>query len=124
MNAEASEDLESKLFITVGVGIVDKNGEDVSSKGKVLLFDVTVQKEGTKSVELSLLWEKDIFHGPVTSLSCLSSDGKNRLVIGAGADINVEQWGNGKLTQVGFFRATMQVLDICIFKNFLLLSDA
>jgi cleavage and polyadenylation specificity factor subunit 1 len=38
--------------------------------------------------------------------------------------VNVEQWGNGKLTQVGFFRATMQVLDILLFKNFLLLSDA
>jgi cleavage and polyadenylation specificity factor subunit 1 len=117
--------MESKLFITLGVGIVDKNGEDVSSKGRVLLFEVTVvQKEGMKNLELSLAWEKDIFHGPVTSLSCLSSEGKNRLVIGAGADINVEQWGNGKLTQVGFFRATMQILDIFIFKNFLLLSDA
>lgn len=116
--------MESKLFITVGVGIVDKNGEDVSSKGKVLLFDVNIQKEETKNVELRLEWEKEIFHGPVTSLSCLSSEGKNRLVIGAGADINVEQWGNGKLTQVGFFRATMQILDIFIFKNFLLLSDA
>lgn len=38
--------------------------------------------------------------------------------------VNVEQWGNNKLTQVGFFRATMQILDILIFKNFLLLSDA
>jgi cleavage and polyadenylation specificity factor subunit 1 len=38
--------------------------------------------------------------------------------------VNVEQWGNGKLTQVGFFRATMQVLDILPFKSFLLLSDA
>jgi cleavage and polyadenylation specificity factor subunit 1 len=36
----------------------------------------------------------------------------------------VEQWGNEKLTQVGFFRATMIVLDIKLFKNFLILSDA
>ena len=47
------------------------------------------------------------------------------MIIGAGADVNVEQWGtNGKLTQVGFFRATMQILDIKLFKNFFLLSDA
>lgn len=115
--------MESKLFITVGVGIVDKNGEDVSSKGRVLLFDVTAKK-GDQRVELGLVCEKDIFHGPVTCLSCLSSEGKHRLVIGAGADINVEQFGNGKLTQVGFYRATMQVLDVFMFKNFLLLSDA
>jgi cleavage and polyadenylation specificity factor subunit 1 len=36
----------------------------------------------------------------------------------------VEQWGNGKLTQVGFYRATMQIVDIQYFKHFLLLSDA
>lgn len=124
-----SEDMESKLFITVGVGIVDKNGEDVSSRGRVLLFEVKAPEDlsliaSSQMVELALVYEKDIFHGPVTSLSCLISEGKNRLVVGAGADVNVEQWGNGKLTQVGFFRATMQVLDIFMFKNFLLLSDA
>ena len=119
------DDLEDKLFITVGVGIVDKDGEDVTSKGRVLMFNLITQDTlTTQSVELSLACEKNIFHGPVTSLTCLSSEGKNRLIIGAGADINVEQWGNGKLTQVGFFRATMQVLDIFMFKNFLLLSDA
>ena len=116
--------MESKLFITVGVGIVVKDGEDVSSKGRVLLFDVTVKKGEEQRVELGLVCEKDIFHGPVTCLRCLSSEGKNRLVIGAGADINVEQFGNGKLTQIGFYRATMQVLDVFMFKNFLLLSDA
>ena len=116
--------MDSKLFIAVGVGIVDKNGEDVSSKGRVMLFDVTVHEEESEGVDLGLVFEKDIFHGPVTCLTCLSSEGKNRLVIGAGADINIEQWGNNKLTQVGFFRATMQLLDIFVFKNFLLLSDA
>jgi cleavage and polyadenylation specificity factor subunit 1 len=75
--------------------------------------------------ELSLCYEKEIFHGPVTTLSCLSAEGKNRLVIGGGCDVNIEQWGsNGTLTQVGFFRATMQILDIILFKNFFLLSDA
>lgn len=117
--------MKSKLLIAVGVGIVDKNGEDVSSKGRVLLFELQIREEVTsQGVELSLVFEKDIFHGPVTSLTSLSSEGKTRLLIGAGADINVEQWGNGKLTQVGFFRATMQILDIFMFKNFLLLSDA
>jgi hypothetical protein len=120
----ASEDLESTLFITIGIGVVDKNGEDVSGKGKVLLFELRSNSESPGGVELALTCEKEIFHGPVMSLSCLSSEGKNRLLIGAGADINVEQWGNGRLTQVGFFRATMQVLDIIVFKSFLLLSDA
>jgi hypothetical protein len=63
-------------------------------------------------------------HGPVTSLSCLACEGRNRIVIGAGADINVEQWGNGRLHQVGFFRANMQILHILLFKTFFLLSDA
>jgi cleavage and polyadenylation specificity factor subunit 1 len=120
----------NKLFITVGTGIVDANGEDVSSKGRVLLLEVKRTDErsalaATQVAELSFAYEKEIFHGPVSSLSCLSSEGKNRIVIGAGADVNVEQWGNdNKLTQVGFFRATMQVLDITLFKSFFLLSDA
>jgi cleavage and polyadenylation specificity factor subunit 1 len=119
----ATEDMESTLFIAVGIAVVDKNGEDVSGKGKVLLFELRSNSEGLGDVELALTCAKDIFHGPVMSLSCLTSEGKNRILIGAGADINVEQWGNGKLTQVGFFRATMQVLDIFVFKNFLLLSE-
>jgi len=125
------EDLTTTTFITLGTGTLNHNGEDVSSKGRVLLFEVkkldaaTIRRLGTHMVaNLRLTYEKEIFHGPVTTLSCLSVEGKNRLVIGAGADVNMEQWGNGKLTQVGFFRATMQIQNIMIFKNFLLLSDA
>ena len=112
-------------FIVVGTGIVDHNGEDVNCKGRTLLFRLTRSRgAGPSTAILSLTYEKEIFHGPVTSVSCLSVDGKNRLVIGAGSDVNIEQWGNSRLTQVGFFRATMLVLDIMHFKNFLLLSDA
>jgi len=119
----------SSLFIAVGTGIVDKDGEDVSSKGRVLLFELQRQNPassafGSPVADLSLVYEKDILHGAVTTLSCLSCGGRNRLVIGAGADVNVEQWGNGRLTQVGFFRANMQILNILLFKTFFLLSDA
>ncbi|KAL3921231.1 MAG: hypothetical protein SGILL_002856 [Bacillariaceae sp.] len=117
----AVEDLDSKLFIAVGTGIVNKDGEDVASKGRCLMFEVKRSKENT---ELNFLYDKKIHHGPVTSLTCLISEGNRRLIIGAGADVNIEQWGNDKLTQVGFFRATMQVLDIKLFKNFFILSDA
>ena len=123
----AEEEMETKLFIAVGTAIVDKDGEDVSSKGRVLLFEIHRSTERSASVpaaELNFVYEKKIFHGPVTTLSCLSNEGKKRMVVGAGADVNVEQWGNDKLTQVGFFRATMHVLDIKLFKNFFVLSDA
>ncbi|GAX14519.1 cleavage and polyadenylation specificity factor subunit 1 [Fistulifera solaris] len=119
---EEETDFESTMFIAVGTGIVNHNGEDVSSKGRALLFTVT--KKLDEVAELKLRYEKEVFHGPVTTLECLSIDGKNRLVVGAGADINIEQWGNDRLTQVGFFRATMEVSNIQLFKNFFLLSDA
>jgi CPSF A subunit region len=115
------------LFVAVGTGVVDGDGEDVSSKGKIRLFRVTKDDDASalgQVAVLSVVYEKDILNGPVTTLSCLTVDGKSRLVLGAGADVNVEQWGMGKLTQVGFFRATMQILDIKLFKNFLILSDA
>jgi cleavage and polyadenylation specificity factor subunit 1 len=112
-------------FVAVGTGIVDQDGEDVVSKGKVLLFHVnssTDDKDPPPS--LSLAYQKDILLGPVNSLSTLIAEGTFRLVIGAGAEVAIEQWGAGKLTQVGFFHAHMYVLDIKIFKNFFLLSDA
>jgi hypothetical protein len=126
-NDEVSEeDLDSSLFITLGTGIVDKDGEDVASKGRVILFEVKRFKDNSslQVAELNFVYDKRIHHGPVTSLSCLVSDGRHRLIIGAGADVNVEQWGNDKLTQVGFFRATMHIFDIKLFKNFFILSDA
>lgn len=123
-----SENTTQSLFIAVGTGIVDKDGEDVSSKGRVLLFQLQRQTTsstfGSPVADVSLVYTKDILHGAVTTLSCLSCEGRNRLVIGAGADVNVEQWGNDRLTQVGFFRANMQILDIMLFKTFFLLSDA
>ena len=123
---ELTEDLEQTLFIMVGTGTVDHNGEDVTGKGRAVLFQISrlVGRNPIRVASLKMVYEKEIFHGPVTSLTCLSSEGKNRLILAAGADINVEQWGNNKLTQVGFFRATMQISDIRMFKNFLLLSDA
>lgn len=130
-NTSASEidldDLSDRLFITVGTGCVDHNGEDVSAKGRALLFELSrppAESGKTEEAELSLKYVKEIFHGPVCSVSCLVAESRKRLVIGAGADVNIEQWGNDKLTQVGFFRATMEVLDILLFKNFFLLSDA
>jgi cleavage and polyadenylation specificity factor subunit 1 len=70
------------------------------------------------------VYEKDTLLGPVTCLVCLSCENKNRLVVGARAEITVEQWGDGKLTRVGFFHANMQLQDIVLFETFLLLSDA
>lgn len=97
-NAEAlaEEEMKNKLFIAVGTAIIDKDGEDVSSKGRVLLFEVHRSKERAASVpvaELNFAHEKKTFHGPVTTLSCLSNESKNWMVVGAGADVNVEQWG-------------------------------
>jgi hypothetical protein len=43
--------------------------------------------------ESTLAYEKTIFLGPVTNLSCLASDNdQRRLVTGAGSNINIEMW--------------------------------
>ena len=127
-NSAIGEDVGvDSLFVAVGTAIVDGDGEDVSAKGRVRLFQVTRDEAAAalgQVAVLSVVYEKDILNGPVTTLSCLTVEGKSRLVMGTGADVNVEQWGMGKLTQVGFFRATMQILDIKLFKNFFILSDA
>ena len=52
-------------------------------------------------LELTLKSEKAMTLGPVTSLSSLKSEDIYRIVVGAGAEVTVEQWGNDKLTQMG-----------------------
>jgi len=121
-NLVDGSELKNVTFLAVGTGVVDHDGEDVGAKGRALLLQVKPSEN--RVAEISLVYQKDVYHGPVSSLSCLSVEGCNRLVIGAGSDVNIEQWGNEMLTQVGFFRATMDILDIRLFKNFFLLSDA
>ncbi|KAL3775848.1 hypothetical protein ACHAW5_010006 [Stephanodiscus triporus] len=129
---EDSEDVpEVNLFIGVGTSAIDHDGEDLASKGRLLLFQVRKSKKrvpskGNKSsqLQLKLKSEKEMALGPVTSLSSLKSEDKYRMVVGAGAEVTVEQWGNGKLTQVGFYHAHMQIQEILLFKTFFLLSDA
>lgn len=107
----------------VGTGIIDKiGGEDIGSKGRILIFDF--KRNTDDEIELNFINDKELQLGPVTSLNLLSCDLKKRLVVGAGAEITIEQWGNGKLTQVGFFHAYMHVQEVTIFKTFFLLSDA
>lgn len=123
---EKVEDYEDINYLAVGTALVDADGEDVESKGRILLFELKRigDQKDAHEIEMSFLYEKEISMGPVTSITQLTTEGKGRLVVGAGAEITVEQWGLGKLTQVGFFHAHMQVQDIVMFKNFFLLSDA
>ena len=128
---DSDETPEKSLFVSVGTSFIDQDGEDLASKGRVLLFQVKKSKGKTQGVHrrhtplhLNLRSEKEITVGPVTSLSSLKSEDTYRVVVGAGAEVTVEQWGSGKLTQVGFYHAHMQVQEIVLFKTFFLLSDA
>ena len=120
---------DNDLFVVVGTGIIDKDGEDVSSKGKIRLFSINRHTqedidEGKPLAAMEEVYYKDMSLGPVTSLCCLQTEGKNRLVVGCGAEITIEQWTGGKLVQVGFFHVNMQVQRISLFKTFFMLSDA
>ena len=128
---DSDEVPEVNLFIGVGTSEIDQDGEDLASKGRILLFQVKKSKKKslnkgykTTPLQLALKSEKEMALGPVTSLSSLKTEDKYRMVVGAGAEVTVEQWGGGKLTQVGFYHAHMQVQDIVLFKTFFLLSDA
>lgn len=121
----------STLFVIVGTGKVDEDGEDVSSRGRVILFEVVSSDAedadsdlGGTTVKLSLTYEKEISLGPVTCMANLEVEGKSRLVVGAGAEVTIEQWNGKFLQQVGFFHANMQVQNITLMKTFFLLSDA
>jgi len=105
---DSDEVPEKSLVIGVGTSIIDNDGEDVASKGRILLFNVKKSKKkalnkGLKEapLELTLKSEKAMTLGPVTSISSLKSEDIYRIVVGAGAEVTVEQWGNNKLTQMG-----------------------
>jgi cleavage and polyadenylation specificity factor subunit 1 len=105
---DSDEVPEKNLFIGVGASVIAHDGEDIASKGRLLLFQIKKSKKralskggNLPSLILSLKTEKDMALGPVTCLSSLKSENIHRVVIGAGAEVTVEQWGNGKLTQVG-----------------------
>lgn len=127
---DSDETPEKSLFVSVGTSFIDQDGEDLASKGRVLLFQVKKPKkiqgvDGRQApLHFNLKSEKEITVGPVTSLASLKSEDTYRVVVGAGAEVTVEQWGSGKLTQVGFYHAHMQVQEIVLFKTFFLLSDA
>lgn len=129
---DSDEVPEKSLFVCVGTSFIDQDGEDLASKGRLLLFQIKKAKAKSRGVvdrnapplHLNLRSEKEITVGPVTSLSSLKSEDIYRVVLGAGAEVTVEQWGSGKLTQVGFYHAHMQVQEIVLFKTFFLLSDA
>ncbi|EED93331.1 predicted protein [Thalassiosira pseudonana CCMP1335] len=125
---DSDEPPKKSLFVAVGTGRIERDGEDIASKGRILLFNLKKKKhqkdKRSMTLELHLKHEKDITIGPVTSLSSLRSEDIFRVAVGAGAEVTVEQWGSGKLVQVGFYHAHMQVQNISLFKTFFLLSDA
>ena len=90
-NEEDEEEIHDDVpFLALGTGIVDQDGEDVCSKGRILLFQLRRVGDRTAKFELELnfVHDKEITIGPVTSVSCLASQGKSRLVVGAGAETN------------------------------------
>lgn len=99
--------------------MISYDGEDIASKGRILLFQVKKSKKRFKgrgggklpSLFLSLKSEKEMALGPVTSLSSLQSENTHRVVVGAGAEVTVEQWGSGKLTQVGEYVSHMRCIS-------------
>jgi cleavage and polyadenylation specificity factor subunit 1 len=103
----SGDELSKRMFVAVGTGVLDHNGEDVASRGRAILLELkrtnsSAKAAGRQVVELSFCYEKEIFHGAVTSLVCLSSEGKNRLLIGAGADSKLCQLLSKTVLQSSF----------------------
>lgn len=82
--------------------MIEQDGEDIASQGRILLFQVKKSKASGKDkkrqpLEMVLKSEKNITLGPITSLASLKSEGVFRVVVGAGAEVTIEQWGGKKL---------------------------
>lgn len=90
--------------MAVGTSVIEPDGEDIASQGRILLFQLRKKKHWVPSkgvlhppLEMVLKSEKEITLGPITSLVALQSEDISRVVVGAGAEVTIEQWGGGKL---------------------------
>ncbi|KAL7472752.1 hypothetical protein ACHAXS_013124 [Conticribra weissflogii] len=101
---DSDETPKKSLFVAVGTSVIEPDGEDIASQGRILLFQVRKKKHWIPSrgtlhppLEMVLKSEKEITLGPITSLASLQTEDISRVVVGAGAEVTIEQWGGGKL---------------------------
>eukprot|EP00949_MAST-11_sp_MAST-11-sp1_P002136 g2136.t1 len=127
-------DEETKVaekFIVVGTGFVTHDGEDVSGRGRVLIFRLSRinTAQGTKILKLHLVSEKSCRSGVMALAqmrapqSVAESSSGGFLLAAAGRILEMFSWRSDTLHRNAFYDAQICTVNINVVKDYILVAD-
>eukprot|EP00172_Hildenbrandia_rubra_P002612 Plantae.Rhodophyta-Hildenbrandia_rubra.ctg35872.p1 GENE.Plantae.Rhodophyta-Hildenbrandia_rubra.ctg35872~~Plantae.Rhodophyta-Hildenbrandia_rubra.ctg35872.p1 ORF type:complete len:489 (+),score=67.89 Plantae.Rhodophyta-Hildenbrandia_rubra.ctg35872:102-1469(+) len=118
----ASRKLRPKDMLVVGTGFL--NGEDASSKGRLLMFEVNRQESYTEqggeytAFQMQLIAEKTC-PGPVTAVAAL----EGYVVCGVGPQVHVYKLVGDEIVHLSFAFAQLYIASIATLKQYVVTAD-
>lgn len=106
---------ENETLMAIGTAYVQ--GEDVSARGRILLFSIGKNSESSQSL-VTEVYSKEL-KGSIPALASL----QGHLLIASGTKITLHKWTGSELNGVAFYDAPLYVVSLNIVKNFILLGD-
>ncbi|KAJ3679867.1 hypothetical protein LUZ60_016145 [Juncus effusus] len=106
---------ENETLMAVGTAFVQ--GEDVPSRGRILLFSFSNNNESSQNL-VTEVFSKEL-KGAVSALAPL----QGHLLLASGPKITLNKWTGSDLIGVAFYDAPLHVVSLNIVKNFVLLGD-
>eukprot|EP00850_Spirogloea_muscicola_P006264 SM000029S10559 [mRNA] locus=s29:956734:964291:+ [translate_table: standard] len=103
----------------VVVGTMCVQGEDVPSKGRILLYTLKESSEGEKNkLQLLEVLEKEM-KGGVTAVASL----QGAILLAVGPKLVLHSWDGKDITATAFYDAPLYVVNLTTVKNYVLLGD-
>ncbi|KAG9445352.1 hypothetical protein H6P81_016692 [Aristolochia fimbriata] len=107
---------ETETLLAIGTAYVQ--GEDVSARGRVLLFSFLKNSDNSQNL-ITEIYSKEL-KGAISALASL----QGHLLIASGPKIILHKWTGTELNGVAFYDAPpLHVVSMNIVKNFILLGD-
>ncbi|KAK8965128.1 Cleavage and polyadenylation specificity factor subunit 1 [Platanthera guangdongensis] len=106
---------ENEALLAIGTTYVQ--GEDVSARGRILLFSIGKNSESSQNL-VTEVYSKEL-KGSIPALASL----QGHLLIASGTKITLHKWTGSELNGVAFYDAPLYVVSLNIVKNFILLGD-
>ncbi|XP_020575290.1 cleavage and polyadenylation specificity factor subunit 1, partial [Phalaenopsis equestris] len=106
---------ENEAIMAIGTAYVQ--GEDVSARGRILLFAIGKNGENSQNL-VTEVYSKEL-KGAISALASL----QGHLLIASGPKITLHKWTGSELNGVAFYDTPLYVVSLNTVKNFILLGD-
>jgi cleavage and polyadenylation specificity factor subunit 1 len=123
LKTKEHEDAAESVMPILVVGTALLHGEDYTTKGRLLLFDIIqVQSELANQADvlkLKLLYEKEL-KGPISAVAAV----EGYLLVCIGSKLILYQLQNKRdLNAIAFYDAQMYITELHVVKNYILVAD-